>query len=419
MTFSLSGIFYDKNGYDKDGYNKDGYDCDGYNRSGYDKDGYDREGYDCDGYDKNGYDCDGYNRDGRDENGCDKDGHCEPITGTECNDILIGSDSCDDTITGLGGNDLLYGADGDDLLDGGAGRDVLWGGRGNDTLIGSAGDTLNGGSDADSIYVTGDHSGTIYVDGGSRGDDNDTLYYGALLKAGYTLQTEEPCGGWKESGVLKFYNCETKSCITVSYCDIENVVPCFTPGSLIATPTGEIAVERLRAGDKILTRDNGVQEIAWAGQCDLGGEALRRNPDHAPILIQAGALGNGLPERDMCVSPNHRMLLTGKRAQLYFEEYEVLVAAKYLVGMPGVMTMAVPQVSYIHFMCERHEIALVDGAWTESFQPGEVTLSSMGVAQKREIFALFPELANDPTQPNFTAARRSLRRHEATLLFNA
>ncbi|WP_339107153.1 Hint domain-containing protein [Thioclava sp. GXIMD4216] len=374
--------------------------------------------YDADGYDKDGYDKDGYDR-----SGCDKDGHCRPITGTNRSDVLVGSDGCDDVINGLGGNDLLKGLGGDDLLDGGAGCDTLLGGSGNDTLIGSGGDKLFGERDADTFILTGDSAGDIYVDGGWTGKDCDTLQYGQILKAGYELQTDwhypEFCGNWGQSGVLKFYNCDTGKYITVHYCDIEHVVPCFTPGSMVATPYGEVPVEELKAGDKILTRDNGVQELVWSGRCELGRETLLRKPEQAPVMIGAGALGNGLPERDMFVSPNHRMLVTGERAQLYFEEYEVLVAAKYLVGLPGIVSAVVPSVSYIHFMCERHEIALVDGAWTESFQPGEVTLTTMGEAQKTEIFALFPELQTAANLTNFTSARRSLRRHEAALLLYA
>merc|ERR1711916_245042 len=77
-----------------------------------------------------------------------------------------------------------------------------------------------------------------------------------------------------------------------------------------------------------------------------------------PVLIRKGALGNGLPERDMIVSPNHRMLVASDKAAIYFEEREVLVAAKHLVDLPGVAFVDVEDVTYIHFMFDQHEVVL-------------------------------------------------------------
>jgi len=73
-------------------------------------------------------------------------------------------------------------------------------------------------------------------------------------------------------------------------------------------------------------------------------------------------------------------------------------------------------VSYIHFMFDQHEVVLSNGAWTESFQPGEQVLDGMGNAQKLEIFDLFPELQDAEGLKAYQAARRSLKQHEARLL---
>jgi hypothetical protein len=123
---------------------------------------------------------------------------------------------------------------------------------------------------------------------------------------------------------------------TLTFTEIENVIPCFTPGTRIATPRGEVAVEDLREGDRVITRDNGLQEIRWTGARSLGAGELMAAPNLRPVLIRAGALGHGLPERDMLVSPQHRLLLTSERAALYFGEREVLAAARHLTGMEGI-----------------------------------------------------------------------------------
>ncbi len=135
-----------------------------------------------------------------------------------------------------------------------------------------------------------------------------------------------------------------------------------------------------------------------------------------PILIRQGALGNGLPERDMMVSPNHRVLVANDKTALYFEESEVLVAAKHLTGLDGVDVVDIAGVTYIHFMFDQHEVVLSDGAWTESFQPGDQSLKGIGNAQRNEIFELFPELQTREGLEEYHAARRSLKKHEALLL---
>lgn len=198
---------------------------------------------------------------------------------------------------------------------------------------------------------------------------------------------------------------------------IERVVPCFTPGTAIATPRGERMVETLVIGDRVVTRDNGLQRITWVGERRLDLDELKASPELRPIAIKAGALGNNQPERDMLVSPSHRMLIVSELAQLYFGQSEVLVAAKHLIALHGVEVSNRPYVTYIHFMCENHEIVLSDGTWSESFQPADHTLKGFDQAQRDELFILFPQLATKEGLAEYRAARRSLKNHEAALLF--
>jgi hypothetical protein len=118
----------------------------------------------------------------------------------------------------------------------------------------------------------------------------------------------------------------------------------------------------------------------------------------------------------MLVSPNHRLLIANEQSAIYFDEREVLVSAKHLVNDRGIRRAETLGTTYIHFMFDHHEVVLSDGAWTESFQPGDGSLRGIGEDQRREIFALFPELADKVGQVAYGAARRSLKRHEAELL---
>ncbi len=188
--------------------------------------------------------------------------------------------------------------------------------------------------------------------------------------------------------------------------------PCFTPGTLVATYRGEVPVEHLAAGDRVITRDNGIQTIRWVGKSQMFLQHFQAEPHLLPIFIRQGALGKGLPERDMMVSPNHRILVTNERTSLRFAEREVLVAAKHLVSQ-GVHTVQSSGTTYIHFLCDRHEVVLADGVWTESFQPEDHTMKGMGNAQRLEIYEIFPELKTEAGRAAFGAARQTLTAAEA------
>jgi len=319
-----------------------------------------------------------------------------------------------DTIFGMDDDDSIDGGQGNDLIDGGVDDDLIRGNVGNDTISGGQGvDTMSGGNDRDTFLVgSGATAIGDVINGNEGGDDFDTLDLRGSGPYRIVYAADNP-----ENGVITFRDPTTNAPTgTLTFTNIENIIPCFTPGTMIATPRGEVAAEHLKAGDKIITRDNGIQEIRWVGQKAMGWQDLHVNAHLKPVLITQGSLGNGLPERDMLVSPNHRVLVANDRTALYFDEHEVLVAAKHLVSSAGISAIDSAGTTYIHFMFDRHEVVLSNGAWTESFQPGDYTLKGMGNAQRNEIFELFPDLKSEAGLQDYQAARRTLKRHEALLL---
>ena len=353
-------------------------------------------------------------------NGNDDDNE---LNGTAGNDQINGGPG-DDTLSGGAGNDNLNGGDGDDLITTGDGFDRAQGGDGNDTIYGGGdNDDLKGGDGADRFVINTLGSSGVNnttVNGNSGGDDNDVLDFSALLKDGYEItnfvKNPETNGNPGYDGQVQLYNSKTDQWANINFKDIEKFAPCFTPGTLIATPIGELPVEQLKVGDRVITRDNGTQTIAWVGRKSLDRASLARQPALNPVLIRKGALGMGLPERDMVVSPNHRMLAASDATALYFEEREVLVAAKHLCHFDGIDSVVASSVDYVHIMFERHEVVLANGAWSESFQPGDYSLKGLGQAQRDEVLAIFPELAELNAGDGMRSARRSLKSFEAALL---
>jgi Ca2+-binding RTX toxin-like protein len=336
----------------------------------------------------------------------------DSLSGGAGNDTLIGGTGSD-TLLGGADNDSLDGGDGEDSLDGGDGADSLIGGLGSDVLRGGAGaDLIQGGGDRDTIY--GGIGDTVV--GGETGDDFDTLDLSGLGPYVITYTSTDPNN---LAGTITFYDVPGGTVVgTMQFSEFENIIPCFTAGTTITTPSGPMLVEDLRVGDLVLTRDNGAQPIRWIGRRRLSAAELGANPKLRPVVFRKGSLGQGLPTRDLTVSPQHRMLVQSSAAELHFGEHEVLVAARHFAGRLGIETVTgAAEVIYVHLMFDEHEIVLSNGVWTESFQPGEHTMGDMSNEQRAELYTLFPALAAGlPPGAVYPAARVTLKAREAALV---
>lgn len=352
------------------------------------------------------------------------DAYTNIFFGNAGRDLLDGRGG-DDSLYGGADNDTVLGGAGADLVDGGTHDDQLLGGGGADTVLGGAGnDIMNGGAGADSIDG-GTGNDTIVVSAGTEGY-GDTVAGGE--NAGDNDVLDLTAWGWQltnivydplnpENGTVEFLDLAGTVLGTMTFSGIEKVIPCFTPGTRIATARGEVLVETLQEGDLLVTRDNGLQPLRWVATRKLGLAELIVQPALCPVEISQGALGNGLPLRDMQVSPQHRMLFEGARAEMLFGEAEVLVAATHLTRLPGIAQKLTAGVSYIHLLLDRHEIICANGAWTESFQPAMRMVNEMETGLRDELAVLFPELATKGL--DYPAARMSLKAHEARVLLAA
>ena len=133
-------------------------------------------------------------------------------------------------------------------------------------------------------------------------------------------------------------------------------VACFCPGTRLATPEGEAAVERLAIGDEVLTRE-GARRIKWIGRSEYEGRFLGSNQLMLPVTFAPGALGEGMPRCPLTVSPGHGVCLG-----------DVLVPAWRLVnGVNATQTERVGPVEYLHIELDRHGLLLSDGCWSESY----------------------------------------------------
>lgn len=337
--------------------------------------------------------------------GEDTDDRDDEIDGGLGNDTIYGNGGAD-AIAGGDGNDTIYGDSGADKMAGDAGTDTIYGGTGNDVLDGGAGvDDLYGEDDEDLFLVTGNEGFGDTIDGGTGGSDIDTLDL-SNASAHHKIITSVDADGDSVTGIIQFIDNFNNIIGTLDFTEIEKII-CFASGTRIHTPHGERAVEDLQAGDLVVTKNNGVQPIRWSGKRTVPGHGK-----FAPILFKKGSFNNS---RDLLVSPQHRMLVSGAKPQLWFGESEILATAKHLINGTDVVQRAQDLVTWHHLLFDQHEIIFAQGSPSESFHLGAQGLDAIDAPQREELFALFPELRANPGGYG-DSARISLKGFEAKLL---
>ncbi|ETW12567.1 hypothetical protein ATO8_11134 [Roseivivax marinus] len=133
----------------------------------------------------------------------------------------------------------------------------------------------------------------------------------------------------------------------------------FTRGTMITMASGaQRAIETLEVGDRVLTRDDGVQEIRW-----IGHSTVRAIGEFAPIVIRAGTLNN---INDLIVSPDHRLFIYQRTDRLGAGRSELLVKARHLVNGDSVTRMNGGFVDYYQMLFDHHQIIYAEGIAAES-----------------------------------------------------
>ena len=337
----------------------------------------------------------------------------------------FGVETFDDLIDGGAGDDTLFGELGSDTLSGGSGNDQLVGGAGSDLLTGGDGDDVfvfdNDGADVITDFGTGnsgpitdgDKTNNDYVDLSEYYTDQDELH-ADFLDDGILNQST---GDFTDNTAMADgASLEIQGITTLDLRFETTNVPCFTAGTLIKTVDGQKPVDQLRQGDLVWTKDAGYQPIRWISHRTFSDDALRQNENIRPIRIAAGAMGFGMPNRDLIVSQQHRVLVNSKIAERMTSEAEVLVSAKHLLRIRGIDVLKrLSEVTYVHFMFDRHHVVEAEGILTESLYTGPEALKSLSPEAREEIFAIFPELM-DAQSPAPTPARKFLSGRQARKL---
>lgn len=312
------------------------------------------------------------------------------VDGGAGNDTVWTGDGAD-TVLGGDGADALMAEAGNDLVKGGAGYDSLYGGDGNDVLQGgTAADLLYGGAGQDLFQFVMAGGGDVI------GDFDLTLATGRTVDQLDVSDLRNPDGsalrGWdvqvtddgQGNAVLTFPQGESvvlqgigPAAVMADGMLAAMGVPCFAHGTLIDTARGARRVETIRPGDSICTAQ-GPAKVLWHGARSICATDLAEAPEHRPVKIAAGVIGNLRP---LTLSPQHAVRVPGIAG---------LIRARHLVEtVPGVrIARGMQGVRYHHLLLPQHALVRAEGAWVESFYPGRMAVAGLAAADRLSLIGV-------------------------------
>ncbi len=290
---------------------------------------------------------------------------------------------------------------------------------------------LDGDANTNEVGDDTDQTGTVSdMDGNliASGQIYDELYYGIQSPTGEISYLEvleidgvvvgfivttplDPGVSYTEISSGNVYDNSVNGDTRLLYSDLASV-PCFCQGTTLMTATGEQPVDWIRTGDRVLTKDHGLQPVLWADRTVISASKLQSTANLRPIKIAARSIDKQTPAQDLLLSPEHRILLKLPQIELLFGCGEVFVPIKS-VANGGDVSRILPDhaISYYHIMFAQHEIVLAEGLWVESFFPGKMALAALPAKKQAQIRGLLGAQTD-----TMKTARFCLKPREAALL---
>lgn len=145
-----------------------------------------------------------------------------------------------------------------------------------------------------------------------------------------------------------------------------NHLPAFGPATMVMTTQGEVPVEWLATGHRVITRDHGAQPILWLGRVRVRGSDLIRAPLLGPLEIAKGALGPERPNHPLLLSRAHRVLVEGPLVELNLGTGEALAQIDDLADGDFVREPARRGLLYTQILLPHHALVQANGIWVES-----------------------------------------------------
>lgn len=182
----------------------------------------------------------------------------------------------------------------------------------------------------------------------------------------------------------------------------------LSPDAMILTDQGERPARDLVAGDLVMTKDNGLQPVLWAGRS--------RDPNDGPSPVRFKARGRG--EGSMLLAPGHLALLDHASAELLFGVGEVLAHASDLLELPGVSPAPRSAPAWVHLLLPGHELIRAAGIWVESLAPDMRQMECSHPDLAEDIYDAVPRLRYAQGRAAYHVPRVVINHKELSLLLS-
>ena len=148
----------------------------------------------------------------------------------------------------------------------------------------------------------------------------------------------------------------------------------FDPSTRVITDDGPTPLEWLNEGDRVMTHGGGFEPVLWIDRTRLQMGKLRSIPELAPVLIEAGALGDNRPERAIVVSPSQLMYLP-RDPRRPDGEGALVPASAIGTRIDPSSRPAKEVVTYLSVLLPAHHLISVDGVVAGSLFLADLALS--------------------------------------------
>lgn len=169
-------------------------------------------------------------------------------------------------------------------------------------------------------------------------------------------------------------------------------------GTNIRTPCGLRRIELVRPGDLVVTRNMGLQSVRMVWKRTVRQADMEKNPGLAPVRLKPRAVGPMMPQRDLLVSQDHRLLIPGFRVADHPEDKCVLVEAGEIAGSSDAIFIdrSLEEVTYYQMVFDQHHVLMADGLPVESFLPNVASVETLCARMRDALVAHFPQLRKEP-----------------------
>lgn len=162
----------------------------------------------------------------------------------------------------------------------------------------------------------------------------------------------------------------------------------------VRTPCGPRHVSNLRTGDLVVTRDNGLQPVRMVFGRTVSQAEMAADPSLAPIRLKPRCIGPMMPQRDLLIAGDHRILIPGYRLADQPDTGSALILARDIAGTSdgAYVDRSFDEVVYYNLVFDAQQVFSANGLPVESFHVSDRSIATLDRKVRGDLEQVFPDL---------------------------